>query len=220
MKSYIVAVDGPAGSGKSTIAKLIAKKYNFTYLDTGAMYRMIAYYTIEHNISLDDKAAINKMLDEVKLDIVGNQFFVDGKDVTELIRTPEVNAIVSEVAAIKEIRKKLVDLQRAIGNDKEIILDGRDTGTTVFPNADVKIFLLASPEIRAKRRLNEYKEKNTKITYEEVLESIKKRDHIDSTREESPLVMASDAKKVDSSDKNIEEVVAEISKYIDESYAI
>ena len=220
MKSYIVAVDGPAGSGKSTIAKLIAKKYNFTYLDTGAMYRMIAYYTIEHNIFLDDKVAINKMLDEVKLDIVGNQFFVDGKDVTELIRTPEVNAIVSEVAAIKEIRKKLVDLQRAIGNNKKIILDGRDTGTTVFPNADVKIFLLASPEIRAKRRLNEYNEKNTKITYEEVLESIKKRDYIDSTREESPLVMASDAKKVDSSDKNIEEVVAEISKYIDESYAI
>ena len=133
---------------------------------------------------------------------VGNQFFVDGKDVTELIRTPEVNAIVSEVAAIKEIRKKLVDLQRAIGNNKKIILDGRDTGTTVFPNADVKIFLLASPEIRAKRRLNEYNEKNTKITYEEVLESIKKRDYIDSTREESPLVMASDAKKVDSSDKN------------------
>ena len=216
MSGFIVTVDGPAGSGKSTIAKLIAKKYNLTYLDTGAMYRMIALYVIKHNIDLEDKKAIADMLERVDLDIEGDKFYLDGEDVTEMIRTPEVNKIVSPVAAIKEVRQKLVEMQRAISKGKRTILDGRDIGTAVFPKADVKIFLIASPEVRALRRLKEYEQKGVKTTYEEVLESIKERDHIDSTRKESPLVKAEDAHEVDSSKMTIDKVVDKISEYIEE----
>lgn len=215
MDSFIVTIDGPAGSGKSTIAKMIAKKYNFTYLDTGAMYRMIALYVIRHNIDLENKKEIEEMLKNVKLDIQGNTFYLNGEDVSEAIRTPEVSKIVSPVAAIKEVRVKLVDMQREISFGKRIILDGRDMGTTVFPKADVKIFLIASSEIRAKRRLKEYDEKGIAATYEEVLESIKERDYIDSTRKESPLVKAQDAHEIDSSKLNIDDVLKEISAYID-----
>lgn len=214
MNEFIVTVDGPAGSGKSTIAKIIAKKYNFTYLDTGAMYRMIALYALENNVNLDDKSQVNKMLEEANLDIKGNTFYLNGKDVSEAIRTPEVTGIVSQVAAIKEVRVKLVDMQREISKGKQTILDGRDIGTAVFPNAQVKIFLVASPETRAVRRLKEYQQKNISTTYEEVLKGIKERDFIDSTRKESPLVKASDANEIDSSSMTIDEVVNAISNYI------
>lgn len=216
MREFIVTVDGPAGSGKSTIAKIIAKKYGFTYLDTGAMYRMIALYALENNISLDDTEAVEDMLKNTKLDIIGNQFFLNGKDVSEEIRTPRVSAIVSPVSAIKEVRVKLVDLQREISKGKSVILDGRDIGTVVFPNGDVKIFLVASPEERAKRRLKEYEEKGVEADYESVLASIKERDYLDSTRKESPLKKAEDAHEIDSSTMSIDEVVEAISKYIDE----
>lgn len=216
MKEFIVTVDGPAGSGKSTIAKIIAKKYGFTYLDTGAMYRMIALYALENSIDLQDSKAIETMLKNTKLDIVGNQFFLNGKDVSDEIRTPRVSAIVSPVSAIKEVRVKLVDLQREISKGKSVILDGRDIGTVVFPSADVKIYLVASPEERAKRRLKEYEEKGVEADYESVLASIKERDFIDSTRKESPLKKAEDAHEIDSSTMSIDEVVEVISKYIDE----
>ncbi|MGY0395318.1 (d)CMP kinase [Fusobacterium sp. SYSU M8A802] len=216
MKEFIVTVDGPAGSGKSTIAKIIAKKYGFTYLDTGAMYRMIALYALENSIDLEDRSQVEAMLVNTKLDIVGNQFFLNGKDVSEEIRTPRVSGVVSPVAAIREVRVKLVELQREISKGKRIILDGRDIGTVVFPNGDVKIFLVASPEERAKRRLREYEEKGVEADYESVLSSIKERDHIDSTRKESPLLKAEDAHEIDSSTMNIDEVVEAISKYIDE----
>lgn len=216
MREFIVTVDGPAGSGKSTIAKIIAKKYGFTYLDTGAMYRMIALYALENSISLDDTEAVEDMLKNTKLDIIGNQFFLNGKDVSEEIRTPRVSAIVSPVSAIKEVRVKLVDLQREISKGKSVILDGRDIGTVVFPNGDVKIFLVASPEERAKRRLKEYEEKGVEADYESVLASIKERDYLDSTRKESPLKKAEDAHEIDSSIMSIDEVVEAISKYIDE----
>lgn len=216
MKEFIVTVDGPAGSGKSTIAKIIAKKYGFTYLDTGAMYRMIALYALENSIDLQDSKAIETMLKNTKLDIVGNQFFLNGKDVSDEIRTPRVSAIVSLVSAIKEVRVKLVDLQREISKGKSVILDGRDIGTVVFPSGDVKIYLVASPEERAKRRLKEYEEKGVEADYESVLASIKERDFIDSTRKESPLKKAEDAHEIDSSTMSIDEVVEVISKYIDE----
>lgn len=216
MKEFIVTVDGPAGSGKSTIAKIIAKKYGFTYLDTGAMYRMIALYALENSIDLQDSNAIETMLKNTKLDIVGNQFFLNGKDVSDEIRTPRVSAIVSPVSAIKEVRVKLVDLQREISKGKSVILDGRDIGTVVFPSGDVKIYLVASPEERAKRRLKEYEEKGVEADYESVLASIKERDFIDSTRKESPLKKAEDAHEIDSSTMSIDEVVEVISKYIDE----
>ena len=216
MKEFIVTVDGPAGSGKSTIAKIIAKKYGFTYLDTGAMYRMIALYALENSIDLQDSKAIETMLKNTKLDIVGNQFFLNGKDVSDEIRTPRVSAIVSPVSAIKEVRVKLVDLQREISKGKSVILDGRDIGTVVFPSGDVKIYLVASPEERAKRRLKEYEEKGVEADYESVLASIKERCFIDSTRKESPLKKAEDAHEIDSSTMSIDEVVEVISKYIDE----
>ena len=216
MKEFIVTVDGPAGSGKSTIAKIIAKKYGFTYLDTGAMYRMIALYALENSIDLQDSKAIETMLKNTKLDIVGNQFFLNGKDVSDEIRTPRVSAIVSPLSAIKEVRVKLVDLQREISKGKSVILDGRDIGTVVFPSGDVKIYLVASPEERAKRRLKEYEEKGVEADYESVLASIKERDFIDSTRKESPLKKAEDAHEIDSSTMSIDEVVEVISKYIDE----
>lgn len=215
MSGFIVTVDGPAGSGKSTIAKLIAKKYGLTYLDTGAMYRMIALYALKHNVNLENDKEIADMLEKARLDIQGNVFYLDGEDVSEEIRSPQVNNIVSNVAAIKEVRHKLVDMQREIGNGKRIIMDGRDIGTTVFPNADVKIFLIASAETRALRRLKEYEEKKVATTFDEVLASIKERDRIDSTRKESPLVKASDAHEVDSSKMTIDDVLATISKYID-----
>ena len=215
MSGFIVTVDGPAGSGKSTIAKLIAKKYGLTYLDTGAMYRMIALYALKHNVNLENGKEIADMLEKARLDIQGNVFYLDGEDVSEEIRSPQVNNIVSNVAAIKEVRHKLVDMQREIGNGKRIIMDGRDIGTTVFPNADVKIFLIASAETRALRRLKEYEEKKVVTTFDEVLASIKERDRIDSTRKESPLVKASDAHEVDSSKMSIDDVLATISKYID-----
>ncbi|MBR8700551.1 Cytidylate kinase [Fusobacterium sp. DD29] len=215
MSGFIVTVDGPAGSGKSTIAKLIAKKYGLTYLDTGAMYRMIALYALKHNVNLENGKEIADMLEKARLDIQGNVFYLDGEDVSEEIRSPQVNNIVSNVAAIKEVRHKLVDMQREIGNGKRIIMDGRDIGTTVFPNADVKIFLIASAETRALRRLKEYEDKKVATTFDEVLASIKERDRIDSTRKESPLVKASDAHEVDSSKMTIDDVLATISKYID-----
>ncbi|MDR3258220.1 MAG: (d)CMP kinase [Fusobacteriaceae bacterium] len=218
MENFVVAIDGPAGSGKSTIAKIIANRYNFIYLDTGAMYRMVAYYFIENNIDLKDEKNIQKLIENIELDVENNKFFLNGEDVSEKIRTPKVNSIVSSVSAIKKIRIKLVEQQRKIGFNKKIILDGRDIGTVVFPNADIKIFLIASPEERANRRYKEYIEKGIKEDYQKVFEDIKKRDYLDSTREESPLVKANDAIEIDTSSMTIDEVVENISKYIDKKF--
>ena len=215
MDNTIVAIDGPAGSGKSTIAKLIAKKFNFTYIDTGAMYRMITLYLLENNIDFDDLKEIEKVLNTVNLDMQGDKFYLNNVDVTTKIREKRINENVSKVASIKIVRSNLVDLQRKVSNNKNVILDGRDVGTVIFPNAQVKIFLIASPEERARRRYNEFLEKKTEITYEEVLKSIKERDHIDSTRKESPLKKADDAIELDSTNLTIDDVVNFISKEIE-----
>ena len=215
MNNIIVAIDGPAGSGKSTIAKIIAKKFNFTYIDTGAMYRMITLYLLENNIDFDDLKEIEKILNTVNLDMQGDKFYLNNVDVSTKIREKRINENVSKVASIKIVRSNLVDLQRKISNDKNVILDGRDVGTVIFPNAQVKIFLIASPEERARRRYNEFLEKETEITYDEVLKSIKERDHIDSTRDESPFVKADDAIELDSTNLTIDDVVNFISKEIE-----
>jgi CMP/dCMP kinase len=215
MDKFIVAIDGPAGSGKSTIAKIIAKDFGFTYLDTGAMYRMVTLYILQKGISANDREKIVESLDEITLDIQENRFYLNGKDVSEEIRTPEVTSSVSPVSAIKEVREKLVDLQREISLGKKVILDGRDIGTVVFPTAELKIFLVASAEERAKRRLKEFSEKGIEINYEEVLQGIVERDYIDSTREESPLKKAEDAIELDTSSLNIEEVVEKISALVE-----
>ena len=217
MNNLIVAIDGPAGSGKSTIAKLLAKKYDLTYIDTGAMYRMITLYLLENNIDISDLKEVERVLNTVNLDMQGDKFFLDNVDVSTKIREKRINDNVSKVASIKIVRSNLVDLQRKISNNKDVILDGRDVGTVIFPNAQVKIFLIASPEERARRRYNEFLEKKTKITYDEVLKSIKERDHIDSTRDESPFVKADDAIELDSTNLTIEDVINFISKEIEKA---
>ena len=216
MKNYIIALDGPAGSGKSTIAKVIAKNFGLTYLDTGAMYRMVALYILENNIDFNDITDVENILNNIKVDIIDDKFILNGKDVSLEIRTPEVTKIVSPVSAIKAVRVKLVDLQRDISKGKKVILDGRDIGTVVFPNADLKIFLVASPEERAKRRVKDYASKGITEDFETVLKDILERDHTDSTRKESPLKKAEDAIEVDTSFLNIEESVQAISNLIKE----
>lgn len=214
MKNFIVAIDGPAGSGKSTVAKILAKKYSMTYLDTGAMYRMCALYFIENEISIDKKKNIEENLPLINLDIEKDKFFLNGKDVSLKIRTPEVTSMVSYVAKIKEIREKMVELQREISKGKDVILDGRDIGTVVFPDADLKVFLVASPEERAKRRMKDYEEKGIIEEYEKVLASILERDFIDSTRKEGPLKKADDAIEISTDGDTVEETVAKLGVFI------
>ncbi len=216
MRNFIMAIDGPAGSGKSTIAKILAERHSLTYLDTGAMYRMVALYFLENNVDLDNDAEVRINLAKIVLDIDKNRFMMNGKDVSEEIRTPRVSGLVSFVARIKRVRERLVELQREISYGKNVVLDGRDIGTVVFPNADLKIFLVASPEERAKRRLKEYGEKGVKEDYESVLNNIKERDLIDSTRAESPLKKAEDAVEIDTSFMTIDEVTEEISRLVKE----
>ena len=216
MENLIVAIDGPAGSGKSTIAKLIAKKYNFTYIDTGAMYRMITLYLLQEKIDFENLKEIENVLNNhINLDMKENKFFLNNKDVSQEIREPIISENVLKVASIKIVRDNLVSLQRKIASNKNVILDGRDIGTVVFPNAQVKIFLIASVEERANRRYKEFLEKNISISYEEVLKSLKERDFIDSTRKESPLVKAKDAIELDTTNLNLQEVVDFISSKID-----
>ena len=205
----IIAIDGPAGSGKSTIAKLVALELGFEYLDTGAMYRMVTLLLVNKKISLEDTRSVEKELNNMKIDILNNRFFLNNIDVTNEIRTPIVSENVSKVAKIKEVRYKMVDLQREISKSKNTILDGRDIGTVVFPNAEIKIYLIADEVERAKRRYSELKN-NSEISFEDVLKKIIERDRIDSTRIESPLRKAEDAIEIDTTGNTIEEVKEKI----------
>ena len=205
----IIAIDGPAGSGKSTIAKLIAEDLGLVYLDTGAMYRLVTLKALNDGI-LGDLDKIIKMLDNLNIDIKENGFYLDDIDVSEEIRKPVVSENVSDIAVIREVREKMVDLQRKFSESKNVILDGRDIGTVVFPNADVKIFLVADAKERSNRRYKELVAKGENVRIEEIYENILKRDEIDSTRKESPLKKADDAVEVDTTSKNIEEVKNEI----------
>ena len=217
----IIAIDGPAGSGKSTIARLIAKDKGLIYLDTGAMYRLVTLKALNKGIlgnnDLNYLEEIKKLLDNLNIDIKKNGFYLDNVDVSEEIRKPIVSENVSDVAAIREVREKMVDLQRKFSESKNVVLDGRDIGTVVFPNADLKIFLIADAKERAKRRYKELVEKGENVEIEEIYENILKRDKIDSTRKESPLKKAEDAIEVDTTSKNIEEVKNEILRMINEN---
>ena len=208
---FIVAIDGPAGSGKGTIAKLLGEKLNLVNIDTGAMYRCIALQMLRENIGLDEENKIKDVLD--KTDIIlkseENEYkvYLNGEDVSLAIRTEEVSNFVSPMSKLQIIRDKLIDLQRKTAENADIVMEGRDIGTNVFPNADVKIYLDATPEERARRRVKQNIEKGLESEYKTVLEDIKARDYRDSTREIAPLKKADDAVYLDSTNLTIEEVV-------------
>ena len=210
MKNLVIAVDGPAGAGKSTIAKIIADKLNINYIDTGAMYRAVTYKVLQNNIDTTDEQALIEVAKASEIDFKYNNIYLDGKILKEEIRTPEVSNNVSNVAQIKEVRYLMVDVQREIGNRSSVILDGRDIGSYVFPNADYKFFLNASPEERGERRYKELVKKGYETTLEEVIKDVIRRDEIDSNREFAPLVKADDAIEIDTTGKSIEEVIKDV----------
>ncbi|MCX7951980.1 MAG: (d)CMP kinase [Clostridiales bacterium] len=210
MKKFAIAVDGPAGAGKSTISKLVAQKLGIEYIDTGAMYRAITLKLINNNVNFGDFDNVKKIVENTKVELVNGRVLLDGDDVSEEIRMPYVSTRVSEVAAMPIVRERLVYLQRLMAENTSVIMDGRDIGTNVLKNAEIKIFLTASVEERANRRYIEMQNKGVDITFEEICEDIRKRDTIDSTREVNPLRQAEDAILVDTTGKSIEEVVDEI----------
>ena len=207
MKNLVIAVDGPAGAGKSTIAKLIADKLNINYIDTGAMYRAVTYKCLQNNIDINIEEEVINIAKECDIDFKDNNIYLNGNILKDEIRTMEVSNNVSNVAKIKEVRYLMVDIQRNIGKMSSVILDGRDIGSYVFPNADYKFFLVATPEERGNRRYKELINKGYDVNLEEIIKDIIKRDEIDSNREFAPLVKAEDAIEIDTTGKNIDEVV-------------
>lgn len=211
MKKFSIAIDGPAGAGKSTIAKILAKDLELIYIDTGAMYRAIGYGVLTAGISLSDRDSIALYAQEHSVDIKrgdsGNLVYLDQKEITDFIRTPEVGTAASVVSAVPDVRKILVARQQEMGAVGGVVMDGRDIGTTVLPGAELKIYLVADVEERAKRRYLELQEKGTDISLLNVLEEVKNRDHADMTRESSPLRQAEDALVVDCTEKSISDVV-------------
>ena len=213
MKNLVVAIDGPAGAGKSTVAQLAARKLGCTYIDTGAMYRAVAWKTLQRKQPVTDELILDVVKDvHVELAYVEGKttVSVDGTDVTGEIRTPEVTAIVSQVAALGPVRSRMVELQRRMAAKGSVLMDGRDIATSVLPDANVKIFLTASIEERARRRFKEMQEKGYNVSLEELQKDIAARDKADSEREISPLVQAPDAELLDTSNMGIDEVVQAI----------
>ncbi|MDU4936473.1 MAG: (d)CMP kinase, partial [Peptostreptococcaceae bacterium] len=207
MNNLVIAVDGPAGAGKSTIAKIIAKRLNINYIDTGAMYRAITYKCLKNNVDINNEEEVIKIAQNTDIDFRDNNLYLDKEIVNEEIRTIEVSNNVSNVAKIKEVRYLMVDVQREIGKRNSVILDGRDIGSYVFPNADYKFYLIATPEERGIRRFKELTEKGYDTSLEEIIKDIVRRDEIDSNREFAPLVKAEDAIEIDTTGKSIDEVV-------------
>ena len=205
-----IAVDGPSGAGKSTIAKAVAKKLNIDYIDTGAMYRAVGYKMLQEGVALTDIEGLQTMLDNTEIDFSQGNIYLDGTIVNDVIRTQEISKQASDCSAIGIVRKKLVDLQQKMGESKSVIMDGRDIGTVVFPDAEYKFYVTASAEERARRRYEELIAKGQDVNYDQVLIDINTRDHNDSTREITPLRKADDAIEVDTTEMDIEEVVAHI----------
>lgn len=219
MKKISVAIDGPAGAGKSTIARRLAQELGYRYVDTGAIYRTVAYFMDLWGVSPKDVDAVNRYIDELTVKIQyaddGVQhMLMNGMDVTDDIRTPEISQKASLISAHACVREMLLDMQREIAEQYNVIMDGRDIGTVVLPKATVKIFLTASAEIRAKRRFDELNAKGQKVGYGKILKEIQQRDYQDTHREIAPLKLARDSIKVDTSDLGIDEVVAKIKEII------
>ena len=211
----VIAIDGPAGSGKGTVTELLAKDLNFTKIDTGAMYRAITWEVIQKKVSLENIEKIKEILCNSKIEFQKERVFLNQREITNEIRTKEVSNLVSQVSHIPEVRNAMVELQRKMGKNANVIMEGRDIGTNVFPNAEVKIYLDASPEERARRRYKQNIEKGISTTYEEVLENVKFRDYNDKTSNVGPLKIAEDAVIVDSTNLTIEEVVETIKKIVE-----
>lgn len=208
MKKITIAIDGFSSTGKSTLAKQLAKELEYVYVDTGAMYRAVAYFAMQnHFIGSDffDKNALKEALPKIQLEFKFNadlgfgEMYLNGENVEKQIRTIEVSNFVSKVAEVSEVRSKLVEQQQEMGKNAAIVMDGRDIGTVVFPNAELKIFMTASAETRAQRRFDELQQKGDNVSYEDVLKNVVERDHIDTHREDSPLVIADDAIEIDNS---------------------
>lgn len=213
--SFIVAIDGPAGSGKGTVTKQVAQEMGLTNIDTGATYRCVALAVIENNVLLEEKSKIIELAKNIKIDMDTEQnVFLNGRNVTKQIRSKEVSAIVSQISSIKDVRLLMVDLQRKLAEGKDVIMEGRDITTYVFPNADVKIYLDASIEERAKRRYKEMQERQIEATYEEILENIKMRDENDKNKEIGSLKIAPDAIVIDTTELSIEKVTEKVKEII------
>ena len=223
-KVYSVAIDGPAGAGKSTLARQAARDLGFQYVDTGAIYRTVGYHMTLMGIGPKDRDGIERLLDDVNLELRydggGLQHMIlNGADVTEEIRTPEMSRVASLISAQPAVRAFLLDLQRDMAKRYSVMMDGRDIGTVVLPGADVKVYLTASPEVRARRRLGDLEAQGLTVSYEQVLEEIRQRDHQDMTRSIAPLKQAKDAVVLDTSSLNQEESLAALKAIVEERIA-
>ncbi|NJB35021.1 (d)CMP kinase [Croceivirga sp. JEA036] len=222
MKQITIAIDGYSSTGKSTVAKRLAKALNYIYVDTGAMYRAVTLYALDQNLITDehlDVQGVVNAVEKLKLNFVLNldtqqgEIHLNGANVEGKIRNLRVSRKVSKIAAIPEVRAKLVALQQKMGEDKGVVMDGRDIGTVVFPNAELKLFMTASAEKRANRRYKELLERGDKVSYDDVLKNVQERDHIDSTRKTSPLKKAADAIEFDNSDMGLDEQFERIHQF-------
>ena len=220
--TFKIALDGPSGSGKSTLAKNLAKRYGFVYIDTGALYRTIGLFVCERGIASDDKAGIISCLPDIKIEMKlengGGAVYLGGKRIGDEIRTPVISKYASDVSKIPEVRAFLLETQRSIARENNVIMDGRNIGTVILPDAQIKLFVTASPEARAKRRYNELCERGVETSYEEVLADMKWRDANDSGREIAPAIPAPDAILFDNSGMTIEETVENAAEIIDKVY--
>lgn len=217
---FIVAVDGPAGSGKGTITKIVGEKENLIYIDTGALYRCVTLSMVRKNVKLEELEKIQEILDTIDIEFKEEddqkKVYLNGEDVSKKIRESAVNKFVSQVSHIVIVREAITELSRKIAEGKQVIMEGRDIGTNVFPNADVKIYLDATPEERAQRRFKQNKENGIDIPFEEILKNVKERDYIDSHREIAPLKQAPEAIYIDSTGMTIDEEADEVIKIIEE----
>ena len=218
MKIINIAIDGPAGAGKSTISKEISKEMDYLYIDTGAMFRAVAYYVLSHGGDTESKESVNSMLGDIDIDLRQKDgaitVYLNGEDVSSLIRTPEVSRGASDVGTIPEVREKLLQMQRKIASEQSVVMDGRDIGSHVLPNAQVKIFLTADVAIRARRRLAELVQKGEDVTYDEVLKDMKFRDKNDSERAIAPLCKAEDAIEIDTTHLTLPQSIETVKKSV------
>lgn len=218
MKKLIVAIDGPAGAGKSTVAKRLAKELGYTYMDTGAMYRAFAWKARQGGVDLEDEEKLREVLRRTNVELLDREgtprVLLDGRDVTSEIRTPELSQLASKISALGPVRERMVELQRAMGARGGMVVEGRDIGTVVFPQAEVKIFLTAGPEERAKRRFAELQSQGKQVSLDETMEEMKERDRRDQERALAPLRRAEDAVAIDSTAYGVDEVMERIMREI------